>query len=207
MKLIDQSYKILTDLSVGSVLLMKLQIENAARICYKTEDKLGQFTDNFLNRLWHQEHHESIFEHVVISVQLITNRGVTHELVRHRIGVAYSMESTRYCDYSKDKFDRQITFIRPVWWKDWSSEQQHIFEDSCRVAENDYMSLLNHGAKAQEAREVLPNSLKTEIMVTANLREWKHIFDLRCSEKAHPQIRALLEPVEKEFRTKFGTPF
>lgn len=117
-------------------------------------------------------------------------------MVRHRIA-AYSQESTRYCNYSKDKFGREITVIRPLFLKEGTKRYQYWLR-GCKDAESAYFDMLDDGATPQEARSVLPNSLKTEIVMTANLREWKHVFELRCAEQAHPQIRQLMIPLRDE---------
>jgi len=135
-------------------------------------------------------------EHAGFSVKFICDRGVTHELVRHRLA-AYSQESTRHCNYSKDKFNREITVIRPLFFEEGSLKYKH-WKRACKDTENAYFDLLDAGASPQEARSVLPNSLKTEIVMTANLREWKHVFAMRCSDKAHPQIRQVMIPLRDE---------
>lgn len=128
--------------------------------------------------------------------------GNSHELVRHRLA-SYSQESTRYCNYSKDKFGNELTFIQPVWWQDDASAAEKMFVYSMHRAEKDYLFLLKSGWSPQQAREILPNALKTEIVMTANLREWRHVFSLRCSPAAHPQIRALFLDILKEFHKAF----
>lgn len=170
-------------------------IEQSGRTCYKSEDKISDGSSIKFSEMLLKSHHESVFEHVVVSVRFITNRGVTHELVRHRLA-AFSQESTRYVKYNNNNME----FIKPVWWDDWTTEQQDIWKKSVEISEQDYITLMNLGASAQQAREVLPNSLKTEIVVTANLREWRHIFKLRCHKKAHPQIRLLMINCCKEFK-------
>jgi thymidylate synthase (FAD) len=130
--------------------------------------------------------HESVIEHAVASVKFVTNRGVTHELVRHRLA-SYSQESSRYVRY-----DGNMEFVKPVWWDRWSDAERESWERVMEIAEKEYAFLLESGSRPEQAREVLPNSLKTEIVVTANLREFMHIFRLRCSPKAHPQMRALM---------------
>jgi len=161
-------------------------IEKAGRTCYKTENKITDDSANKFVKMILDVGHESVIEHVYMSIRFITNRGVTHELVRHRL-CSFSQESTRYVTYTGN-----MEFIKPVWWKDATKEQKDIFIEACNYAENYYLQLLNLGWKAQQAREVLPNALKTEIVVTANVREWRHIFKLRCSKAAHPQIRELM---------------
>ena len=169
------------------------RIELAGRTCYKSEDKITEdsaikFAESIIRR-----GHESVIEHVNATVRFITNRGVTHELVRHRL-CAYSQESTRYVRYDN------IEFIKPIWWKASTTREQNSFLDACEATEESYKFLLQNGWMPQQAREVLPNALKTEIVVTANLREWRHIFKLRTSKAAHPQIRALMLSCLKGFQ-------
>ena len=162
-------------------------IEVAGRTCYKSEDKITKNTSKTFAKMLLSRGHESVIEHSIASVRFITNRGVTHELVRHRIA-SYSQESTRYVSYSGD-----IEFIRPVWWNDWSETEQRYWENAMKIAEDSYHALLNQGSRPEQAREILPNSVKTEIVMTANLREWRHVFRLRCASAAHPQMRSLMK--------------
>jgi thymidylate synthase (FAD) len=144
--------------------------------------------------------HHAIIEHVIASVRVVTNRGVSLELVRHRL-CSVAQESSRYCNYGR----KDMEFIRPVWWDCDDSEYtimaQNRFLKSCQSAEYDYRYLLDCGWRPEQAREVLPNSLKTELVMTANLREWLHIFSLRTSERAHPQMRALMRSIQEGFRS------
>jgi len=182
-------------------------IEKAVRTCYKSDDKMnenGQPNLAFLKKII-RSGHESVIEHAYATVSIITDRGVSHELVRHRLA-AYSQESTRYCNYGKDRFDNEIRVIRPVYFTEWD-RAYFLWEKACMEAENIYMSMLEQGANAQEARAVLPNSLKTEIIMTANFREWKHIFNLRCAQAAHPQMRALMTNLRDQFRKEFPVIF
>ncbi|MBF0121702.1 MAG: FAD-dependent thymidylate synthase [Desulfobacterales bacterium] len=162
-------------------------IETAGRTCYKSEDKITKDSAmEFVKRIL-TKGHESVIEHASASVRFITNRGVTHELVRHRL-CSFSQESTRYVRYN----GKMMEFILPVWWENWSSDMQNIWTKQMEAAEIAYLELLKNKALPEQCREVLPNSLKTEIVVTANLREWRHIFKLRTSNAAHPQMRALM---------------
>lgn len=180
-------------------------IERGGRICYKSEDKIENGSaEPFIGRLRNMKH-ESVLEHSLITVQIVTDRGVTHELVRHRL-CAFSQESTRYCNYSKGKFNGEITVIRPFFW-DESHINYVVWKKSCEDIETSYMYLLEHGAKPQEARSILPNSLKTEIQVSANAREWNHIFRLRTHRDAHPQIRQVMVPLAQEFQKKWPALF
>lgn len=162
-------------------------IEECGRTCYKSEDHItDESADDFVRRIL-RKGHESVIEHEKLTARIICDRGVSHELVRHRLA-SYSQESTRYCNYSKGKFGKELTFIRPCFWSD-DSLQYHLWRSAMSTAEGVYMYLLENGAKPEEARSVLPNSLKTEVVMTANLREWRHLFRLRCAPAAHPQMR------------------
>lgn len=191
MKIIDPSWELLTEINRNQILNL---IELAGRTCYKSEGSCSVGSAGpFVQKICKTFKHESVIEHAGFSVKFICDRGVTHELVRHRLA-AYSQESTRYCNYSKDKFNNEITVIKPLFFDEGTVEYR-TWERACEYAEESYFHLLESGATPQQARSVLPNSLKTEIVMTANLREWKHVFDLRCSDKAHPQIRQIMIPL------------
>jgi len=162
-------------------------IEYCGRKAHKSEDKITQNSYiSFIQKLiaWG---HESVLEHASATIEFICDRGITHELVRHRLA-SYTQESTRYVNYKEG-----ITVIEPCFWK---KEQLpiHYYEWECAIKniENSYKTLMKIGATPQEARSVLPNSLKTEIVVTANFREWRHIIKLRTSSRAHPQIQEIM---------------
>jgi thymidylate synthase (FAD) len=167
-------------------------IELAGRVCYKSESKITDDSAKTFVAGILQRGHEAVIEHESVSVRFICDRGVSHEIVRHRIA-SYCQESTRYCNYSKDGFGNELTFIKPCFWNSGRSPKHFIMEEkwyeSLRQAEKSYLELINIGATPQEARSVLPNSLKTEIIVTMNLREWRHFFKLRTAKVAHPQMR------------------
>lgn len=141
--------------------------------------------------------HESVIEHSIMTVCFVFDRGVSHEMVRHRLA-AFTQESTRYCNYSKGKFGQEIMVIDPCFWQGEDDPMRHIWEAAMNFAEEMYMELIEAGAKPQEARSVLPNSLKTEIVVSANFREWRHIFRMRTSPKAHDQMREVMVPLLRE---------
>jgi len=185
-----------------------LLLEDAGRTCYKSEYKSdGTIKDAtaFVGRII-KRGHESVLEHVSWTLRFVTDRGVAHELVRHRIGVAFSQESTRYVDYTGNKTDGHCQFVIPPWCvglqegifaKDQPLADLPTFEwlIAMTAAEGAYKSLRERrGWSPQQARSVLPNSTKTEIVVTANAREWRHIFRLRLSNAAHPQMREVMEP-------------
>lgn len=195
MQIIKPSFHILS--AIDRDALLKL-IELAGRVCYKSEDKITPGSaPEFVSKICNVFKHESVIEHAAISVKFICDRGVTHELVRHRL-CSFSQESTRYCNYSKDKFGREITVIEPLFFERGSPRYQ-AWQEGCLAAEKAYFALLDAGATPQEARSVLPNSLKTEIVVTANLREWRHVFSLRTAQNAHPQMREIMQPLAAEF--------
>lgn len=194
MKIIEQSHEILHMDGLE-------RIEIAGRTCYKSEDKITDDSSDRFIRMLIRRGHEAMIEHGSATVKFITDRGVTHELVRHRTGIAFGQESTRYVNYGGD----DIQFIRPVWYKnnkDSIPSPDVIWEFACGSSEDNYKVLLQLGWQPEHARSVLPNSLKTEIVVTANFREWRHIFKLRAigtTGKPHPQMQALMIPVLKEF--------
>ncbi|MDY3080461.1 MAG: FAD-dependent thymidylate synthase [Oscillospiraceae bacterium] len=190
MKVINPSFEIMGN--INPIVILK-NIESYGRVCYKSE---GLITEDsaipFIRRIL-KSGHESVIEHEKITVKIICDRGVTHEIVRHRIA-SYSQESTRYCNYSKDKFGNELTFIKPVFWPE-NSREYEIWESQMQAIEDSYIKLLQLGATPEQARSVLPNSLKTEIVVTMNLREWRHFFKLRTSKHAHPQMREISIPL------------
>jgi thymidylate synthase (FAD) len=165
-------------------------IERCGRTCYKSEEKTTADSASKFVQTIQNSGHGSVIEHVSASMLFVTDRGVSHEVVRHRIA-SFSQESTRYCQYGKEKFGGEITVILPVWLTIESSTCLAAWSQAMMDCEKAYIDLLKKGWTAQEARSVLPNSLKTEIVMTANMRSWIHFFNLRCSTKAHPQIRDL----------------
>lgn len=194
MRIIEPSFVIMP---VNGEEILK-NIELAGRTCYKSEDKITEDSARKFVAGIIKSGHESVIEHEKITVRIICDRGVTHEIVRHRIA-SYSQESTRYCNYSNDKFGNELTFIRPFYWKN-DGLKMDIWEDAMRLIEEKYMDLITLGATPQEARAILPNSLKTEIVVTMNLREWRHFFKVRCAPAAHPQMREVAIPILKKFK-------
>lgn len=213
MNIINASYKIEKLPSREDIQL----IEAAGRVCYKSEEKITNtsFID-FLERIV-RKGHESVLEHSMLTVRFICDRGVSHELVRHRLA-SFSQESTRYCNYGGD-----VTFILPLYLQHGShlvEKADMSEEDTCEYwaytdwydamayAERAYTNMLKRGKRsAQEARAVLPNSTKTEVVMTANLREWRHILKLRTSKAAHPQMRELMCPLLKELKASIPVIF
>ncbi len=196
MRIIPASFTLESDVDGLSIIR---SIERYGRTCYKSEEAITDTSAKQFVKKIISNGHESVLEHEKITVRIICDRGVSHEIVRHRIA-SYSQESTRYCNYSKDKFGSELTFIKPCFWPEEKNVELKIWEQAMRFAEESYFKLLQAGAKPEEARSVLPNSLKTEIVVTMNLREWRHFFRLRTSVRAHPQMREIASQILKKFK-------
>lgn len=172
-------------------------VEKAGRTCYKSEDRITpESAVNFVRNVI-KSGHESVIEHAVASFRIICDRGVTHELVRHRLA-SYSQESTRYCNYSKDKFGGHIQLIHP---KELTDEQKERREVHFNSVQRLYNQEISEGVKPQLARGILPTCLKTEIVCTMNFREWRHALKLRTSPSAHPQISEVTSMILEWFRT------
>lgn len=205
MKVIQQSYEILTDLSNPIETILK-PIERAGRVCYKSENNITDdscltFCKNILNR-----GHEAVIEHSQLSVRFIVDRAIANELVRHRIA-SYCQESTRYVNYSKDKFGNEIKVIEPEDLLPRNSIDYNIWWMSCKNAEEAYMAMLSNNVKPEIARNVLPLSTATEIIMTANIREWRNVMKLRTSSRAHPQMRSIMRKLLDEFKSKIPVLF
>lgn len=135
------------------------------------------------------------------TVRFICDRGVSHELVRHRV-FSFAQESTRYCNYSKDKFGKELTFIKPSWWKEEDNEVATLYIQPWRNIENCYLTLIENGIKPQDARAILPNALKTEVVMTGFESDWDHFFELRCAKAAHPDMQKLANELKGKFHEK-----
>ena len=188
------------------------KIERVGRTCYKSEDKIGiGSAEKFVSRLI-SSGHESVIEHGSITVRVICDRGVSHEIVRHRLA-SYSQESSRYCNYTADKFGNEITVIDIATGFQYDLSDQkdvnkyRIWTQAMLDAEKHYFEMIEAGAKPEEARSVLPNSTKTEIVMTMNLREWRHYFRMRCSSRAHPQIIEVSKMILNVFAERYPAFF
>lgn len=222
MKIIEPSIKLEDNIN-GEEILKK--IERIGRVCYKSEGNIKEgsaekFVSNLINR-----QHESVLEHESISVRVICDRGVSHEIVRHRLA-SYSQESQRYINYTNDKFGNELTFIKPCWFKNSVKDLNNFAKeptykkilllsdgevDWIRVLKNIedvyFISINDYKWTPEQARSVLPNSIKTEIVMTMNLREWRHFFNMRCSVAAHPQMREIADMILKEFKAQIPIIF
>ena len=212
MKIVKPSYEI--NITKESAEQMLLNIEKCGRLCYKSEpmtvDNPIERANKFISDKI-KAGHESIIEHEKVTVFITCDRGVTHEIVRHRLA-SYSQESTRYCNYSKDKFGNEITVIDIASGfkydlnNDIDRKKYEVWQEAIRNAEKSYFELLELGAKPQEARSVLPNSTKAEIAVTMNMRSWRHFFKLRAvgtTGAPHPQMKEIALPMLKDFYKLF----
>lgn len=188
-------YEILDNLN-GREILKK--IERIARVCYKSEDKIGDGTAEKMVKSLIERGHEAMLEHFSFSVKFTVDRGVSHEIVRHRLA-SFAQESTRFCNYGHEG---EITVIKPLFFEE-GTERYARWRREMEYAESAYLALLRCGATPQEARSVLPNSLKTEVVMTANLREWRHFLKLRAvgtTGKPHPQMQEVAIPLLKELQ-------
>jgi thymidylate synthase (FAD) len=193
MRIVKPSFTVESTLDGAAVLRA---IERYGRTCYKSEAKATSTNAGEFVRKLIASGHESAIEHESVTVRIVCDRGVSHEIVRHRLA-SYSQESTRYCDYAGG----EVTFVLPCWLTDDEySPHYNYWGAAMKLAESAYKQLRAWGWTSQEARCVLPNSLKTELVMTCNLREWRHFFKMRTSPAAHPQMREIAIPMLVEFK-------
>lgn len=202
MKTIKPSYKIM-NYNPNTIKLL----EKIGRTCYKSETNMTEGSeDKFVKQLIDRGH-EAMIEFSDITVKFIHNRGFLAELTRHRLA-SFAVESTRYCNYSKDKFGNELTMIEPYWlWNDGVKPAQRLsWKRLMEVIEDQYFDLVKD-VKPEGARGILPNDLKTEIVIKANIREWRNIFKLRCDKAAHPDMRLIMVPLLDELTEMFPVLF
>lgn len=219
MRILKPSYTILTE--IDGIKELQL-IEQIGRVCYKSEDKItedGESAKKFVSMIINRGH-EAMIEHSTLSVKFIVDRGVTHEMVRHRIA-SFAQESTRYCNYTNDKFGNEISCIDLAGGIALDVSMQNgvekgtvdidgilkVWTEAMEDAEKHYFKMMELGATAQIARSVLPNSTKTEITITANYREWRNFFKLRTPLSAHPQMREIAVELLNELKEKLPIIF
>ena len=202
MKIIEPSVELMRDFDGNDV--MKF-IERCGRTAYKSENNItDESAEKFIKNII-KRGHESVLEHFSCTFKIICDRGVSHEIVRHRLA-SYTQESTRYCNYASDKFGGELTFIKPCFWR----EDSNIYRNwllICKSLESNYRAFRKVNAKPEEARSILPNSLKTEIVMTANLREWRHFLKLRTAKDAHPQMRQVALMILEVLKEKLPVVF
>ncbi len=176
-------------------------IEWVARNCYQSEDKISDGSDVKLIRKMKKRGHHAMLEFGYAVARIVADRGLTHELVRHRLA-SFAQESTRYCNYSKGKFNTEITVVAQPGVPAEGTLAYEVWRTAMEHAEQFYLELLEHGVKPEHARSVLPIGLKSEIVIGANLREWRHIFKMRCDTPAHPIIRGVMLQVLEKFNAE-----
>ena len=218
MNILKAGFEILTPISEGGIEELK-HIEKIGRVCYKSEGNItedGESAKKFVKMLINRGH-EAMIEHSSLSVKFVVDRGISHELVRHRIA-SFAQESTRYVNYSLDKFGNEINVIDIHDGINLDNKMKNMDSDTILAimnewclamedAEKHYMKMIELGATPQIARSVLPNSTKTEITITANYREWRNFFKLRVPNTAHPQMREVTIPLLKELKRRLPIIF
>lgn len=187
----------------GEKIMKRLEV--ACRTCYRSESSITSDSHKKLLKNCITRGHESILEHEKITIRMRCDIGVYKDLTRHRTGVAFSIESTRYCNYSKDKFSNNIKFIEPI-YRD-SSEKFKIWKKAMADIEERYIELAKLDATVDELRMLLPHSTAAIVTMTCNIREWRHILSLRCSKHAHPSIRQVLIPLLLHFKKEMPEIF
>ena len=205
MRVINAGYEIISELNGEEILK---HIERCARVCYKSEDRITDGSAEKMVAALIRSGHEAMLEHYSFTVKFICDRGIANELVRHRIA-SFAQESSRYCCYAKDKFGKELTFINPCFWEPDSDNYARWFHEMDE-AEKTYLAMIESGATPEQARDILPTSIKTEIVMTANLREFRHFFKLRAegvTGKPHPQMLEITIPLLKELKQKIPVVF
>ncbi len=195
MKIVPPEFEILTPLNPAEILA---RLEKAGRTCYRSENRITPDSAASFVRGIVKSGHLSVIEHESISLRIICDRGVTHELVRHRLA-SFSQESTRYVNYGRGPEGRGLVVVKPLFFAE-GSVKYDLWLKAMEATEKAYLNLTAAGATAQEARTVLPNSLKTEIVMTANLRQWRHVLSLRCAPASHPQMREIMKMILARFK-------
>ena len=205
MRVINAGYEIISELNGEKILK---HIERCARVCYKSEDRITDGSAEKMVAALIRSGHEAMLEHYSFTVKFICDRGIANELVRHRIA-SFAQESSRYCCYAKDKFGKELTFINPCFWEPDSDNYARWFHEMDE-SEKTYLAMIEDGATPEQARDILPTSIKTEIVMTANLREFRHFFKLRAegiTGKPHPQMLEITIPLLKELKQKIPVVF
>ena len=187
-KIAAPKVEVLTPLD-GDAILKHLEL--CARNCYKNEDKITADSARQMVRKLLELGHEAMIEHYNLTVKLTCDMGVYKDLTRHR-HVSYAIESTRYCNYSKGKFGNELTVMKPCHIKEGTPEYQ-IWLSTMETIEKNYNAMAELGCKPDQLRMLLPHSIKADVIMTANLREWRHIFKLRCAPAAHPTVQEVMK--------------
>lgn len=195
MRIVNPSHTFITPLNRDATLK---RIEECGRVCYRSEHKITEDSAPKFVRMVVEMGHHSVIEHCALTVKFVTDNGILRELTRHRIGVSFSVESTRYCSYDKEQFGKEVSFVKPSALKEGELVYNYWY-GACLNAEGAYFAMLDNGARPEIARSALPLCTATTIVMTANLREWRHVLRLRCAPAAHPDMRALMKPLLADF--------
>lgn len=204
MKIVKPSWH-MSAMTEGEPTKLMKHLEAMGRVCYQSADAVTEDSYKQFLRTIIEQGHEAVLEHATVTAIIVCDRGISHELVRHRIA-SYCQESTRYCNYNKGKFGSEITVVEPTFVNK-ADDVRRIWKHACEAAEVAYFDLIAEGTTPQQARDVLPTSLKTQIAVTMNIREWRHFFRLRCAPAAHPDMIALATGGLVEFHYRFPVLF
>lgn len=180
------------------------RIERACRTCYRSEGKITEDSYKNLIKNCITRGHESVLEHEKVTVRIYDDLGSYKDLTRHRFA-SFSVESTRYCSYDKDKFGNEIAFMNPIYIED--KEMYELWKDTMQRIEENYIKMKELGATTDMCRELLPHSVAAEYTMTANIREWKHILSLRANDHVHPSIRQVMIPLLKYFKEQMPDIF
>ncbi len=180
------------------------RIERACRTCYRSEGKITDDSYKNLIKNCINRGHESVLEHEKVTVRIYNDIGSYKDLTRHRFA-SFSVESTRYCSYDKDKYGNEISFMDPVYIED--EKVYEVWKKTMQDIENSYLEMKKLGATTDMCRNILPHSTAAEYTMTANIREWKHIFELRANNHVHPAIRQVMIPLLKYFKEQMPDIF
>ncbi|MHA1733816.1 MAG: FAD-dependent thymidylate synthase [Promethearchaeota archaeon] len=210
-RVVEPSFEVLYPRPLDGNQILEL-VEIAGRTCYKSEGRISEGSAAKFVKMIVGRGHESVIEHATVTVKIVTSRGVTHELVRHRLA-AYSQESTRYIAYDSEAQEREVKVVRPYWWDEGGTDPEKLrgarwaWAEQVVSAERGYKRMRRLGFPPQAARGLLPIDVKTEIVATYNLREWRHVFKLRTSPAAHPDIRKVMGAILEHFKEKIPVVF
>lgn len=203
MKIVEPKVTVLTPLDGEQILR---HIEACGRTCYQSYDKQDETSHKRMIAMLIKSGHESVLEHVSITVKLLTDVGAYKDISRHRAGTAFSIESTRFCDYNKGKFGGEIKFVQPVNIQE-GTDEYIVWQNCLKNIEDSYKEMANLGCKPDQLRMILPHSTAAEVCMTANLRAWRHIFKMRCAPAAHPSVQQIMKMVLSEFHDKIPVVF
>ncbi len=201
-KIVAPKVEIITPID-GDYILKHLEL--CARNCYKSEDKITADSAKAMIKKLLEMGHEAMIEHFSITVKFTTDVGAYKDLTRHRMA-SFAIESTRFCNYAKGKYGNELTFMRPSNMEE-GSEIYNIWYKTMEMIEKSYLEMAEKGAKADQLRMMLPHSTKADVIMTANIREWRHVFKLRCAPATHPSVRHVMTMLLKEFRKKIPVLF